>query len=129
MLYRERTNDNRKVYLNGELIKDVSKHSAFEGAIHCVEQYYSLQNEKPEEHSFIDEDGQHCSISLLVPKNIEDLERKRKAYKEIADISYGMLGRTPDFINAAVATISAHAGFSGGNMQITLKMQSNIISM
>ncbi|WP_302747102.1 4-hydroxyphenylacetate 3-hydroxylase N-terminal domain-containing protein, partial [Bacillus sp. GbtcB14] len=52
-------------------------------------------------------------ISLLVPKNIEDLERKRKAYKEIADISYGMLGRTPDFINAAVATISAHAGFFG----------------
>ena len=41
-----------------------------------------------------------------------------------------MLGRTPDFINAAVATISAHAGFSeAGNMQITLKMQSNIISM
>ncbi|PGK38366.1 4-hydroxyphenylacetate 3-monooxygenase [Bacillus anthracis] len=113
MLYRERINDNRKVYLNGELIKDVSKHSAFEGAIHCVEQYYSLQNEKPEEHSFIDEDGQQCSISLLVPKNIEDLERKRKAYKEIADISYGMLGRTPDFINAAVATISAHASFFG----------------
>ncbi len=113
MVYRERINDNRKVYLNGELVKDVTKHSAFSGAIHCVEEYYSLQNEKPEEHSFVDTDGQRSSISLLIPRSIKDLERKRKAYKEIADISYGMLGRTPDFINAAVATLSAHASFFG----------------
>ncbi|MGR5905899.1 4-hydroxyphenylacetate 3-hydroxylase N-terminal domain-containing protein [Bacillus paranthracis] len=78
-----------------------------------MEEYYSLQNEKPEEHSFVDTDGQRSSISLLIPRSIKDLERKRKAYKEIADISYGMLGRTPDFINAAVATLSAHASFFG----------------
>ncbi|MEY9093723.1 4-hydroxyphenylacetate 3-hydroxylase family protein [Paenibacillus sp. RC84] len=112
--YLERLKDRNTVYVNGAKV-DVRTEPAFTGAIACMGRYYDLQEEKPEIHCFQDEEGLDAPISLLVPLTVEDLRRKGKSYKEVADLSYGMLGRTPDFINAALATLHAHSKLLGEN--------------
>jgi 4-hydroxyphenylacetate 3-monooxygenase len=110
--YIERLKQKRCVYLNGALIEDVSKESMFEGAVKKIVEYYDLQQKEPEVFTFSDSEGQH-SISLMLPKSRSDLKKKRIAYKRIADLSFGMLGRTPDFINAALTAMMANAHILG----------------
>ncbi|WP_237163175.1 4-hydroxyphenylacetate 3-hydroxylase N-terminal domain-containing protein [Paenibacillus sp. BIHB 4019] len=111
--YLKRMKGRNSVYLNGIQV-DVATNPAFSGAIGCIEKYYDLQEEQSDIHCFND-GGHNAAISLLVPSTIEDLQRKRKSYKAVADISFGMLGRTPDFINAALATLYAHSEQLGSN--------------
>ncbi|WP_253907606.1 4-hydroxyphenylacetate 3-hydroxylase family protein [Bacillus sp. WMMC1349] len=111
--YFERLKCMKNVYLNGEQVNDLLAEPAFKGAAQAMQTYYDLQKDEPETHCFRDEQGNYAPISLMVPKTIEDLRRKRKSYKAIADISFGMLGRTPDFINAALSTLYAHSHFLG----------------
>ena len=107
--YAERVRSARLVYLNGALVGDVGAAPAFAGAIEAVEGYYALQAERPEIHLARRADGAAIPTSLLVPETAADLAKKRASYKEIADLSFGMLGRTPDFINAAVMALGAHS--------------------
>ncbi|WP_186725994.1 4-hydroxyphenylacetate 3-hydroxylase family protein [Rummeliibacillus sp. SL167] len=111
--YSERLKKFNNVYLNGTRITDLPTEPAFSGSIKAIERYYDLQNENPDIHCFLDNQRHPSPISLMIPKTIEDLRKKRKSYKSIADISFGMLGRTPDFINAALASLCAHSEFLG----------------
>ena len=101
--------DGRCVYRNGELIADVTTDPCFVGAIAKIKHYYALQESEPA--VFATPEGQ--ALSLLIPRSAEDLKRKRIAYQRVAELSHGMLGRTPDFINAALAAIAANADYLG----------------
>ena len=51
--------------------------------------------------------------SFLIPRTQADLEQRAKAYKLTADASFGMLGRTGDYLNSALmALASAKAWFA-----------------
>lgn len=113
--YLDRLKEGRCIYLNGRAISDPTQEPAFAGAIRCVDRYYSLQTEDPAVYSYVDECGCKFATSLMIPKTREDLATKRIAYKGVADISFGMLGRTPDFINAALSAIASHAGVLGSD--------------
>lgn len=103
--YLQRMQKPRNVYVNGEPVHSLSRHPMFRGAIRFINHYYELQQQDPGVHLV----NHEYATSLLVPRTIEDLRRKGHAYKAVADTSYGMLGRTPDFINSAIAAIASHA--------------------
>ncbi|MBD1559761.1 4-hydroxyphenylacetate 3-monooxygenase [Vibrio sp. S9_S30] len=107
------TSDSREIYVNGELIDDVSKEPTFIGAIEMIKSYYNAQEEHQDVHTFIDEHGNRCAMSLMFPKTLDDLKRKRECYKSISELSYGMLGRTPDFINSAIVALASNAHILG----------------
>lgn len=111
--YRERIQKIKSVYLNGNKIDDLAQEPAFQGAIDCIDQYYELQESNPEVHTFINENGRKAPMSMLIPRSLEDLKSKRSSYKEVSDLSFGMLGRTPDFMNAGLAALSAHSEVLG----------------
>jgi 4-hydroxyphenylacetate 3-monooxygenase len=111
--YRDRLNDGRHLHLNGEVVRDAAAEPAFAGAIAAVEAFHRLQKTAPETHLTHGPEGELIPISLSAPRTLEDLARKRIAFKEMADVSFGMLGRTPDFINSAIMAIGVHAEVLG----------------
>ncbi len=108
MEFRERLRVPRQVTLQGKQVEDLTRCLEFEGTIDAVDRYFQLQKERSEQHLFNGPMGS-MSMGLMVPRSIDDLRRKRQHYKEVADISFGMMGRTPDFMNAALAAFVSHA--------------------
>ncbi|GFH40504.1 4-hydroxyphenylacetate 3-hydroxylase N-terminal domain-containing protein [Lactococcus insecticola] len=104
-------NDGREVYLNGERVADMASEPVFSRTLKVIQRYYELQKEN-KNHTFFN-NGIESSIMFLAPKTTKDLEKKRRIYEEVARESYGMLGRTPDFINTGVAILANYADVLG----------------
>lgn len=112
--YKQRiASSKRNVWLNGELVSDVTQEEAFTGAIKCIEEFYQFQMTQPDTFLCHDERGASFNISLMIPHTHEDLIKKRTAYKAMADISFGMLGRTPDFVNAILVALASTSTILG----------------
>ena len=110
--YLNRLNDGRNVVLNGEAVRHPARHPALAGAVEGVVEYYNLQQSNPDIHC-VETEGGSIPISLAVPRTAADLAAKRRSFKAVAEASFGMLGRTPDFMNAAVMAISHHSEVLG----------------
>lgn len=100
-------NDGREVYLNGHRVIDMASEPVFSRTLEVIQRYYDLQKEN-KNHTFFN-NGIESSLMFLAPKSVKDLAKKRQIYEEVARESYGMLGRTPDFINAGVAVLGNYA--------------------
>lgn len=100
-------NDGRDVYLNGKRVADLASEPVFSRTLTVIQRYYDLQTEN-KDHTFFDA-GVKTSVMFLAPQSVQDLAKKRQIYEEVARESYGMLGRTPDFINAGVAVLNHYA--------------------
>ncbi|WJP96765.1 4-hydroxyphenylacetate 3-hydroxylase family protein [Macrococcus bovicus] len=106
-------NDGRVVYINGKRVEDVLSIDILNKTYGYIQKYYELQKIKPS-HTF-EENNIKKSVTFLKPKTIEDLRKKRDVYYDIAKESFGMLGRTPDFLNPGIMSLSAHSSFLGQN--------------
>lgn len=109
-------NDGREVYLNGQRIADMSSEQVFSRTLAVIQRYYELQSEN-KNHTFFN-NGIASSIMFLAPKTVKDLAKKRQIYEEVARESFGLLGRTPDFINAGVAVLGNYADDLGNQGKI-----------
>lgn len=110
--YYRRLKAPRQVYIDSSLVTDVFAEPTFQGSIESIAQYYHLQESQPDIFTY-QEKGVAYHISTLAPESHADLEKKRRGYKAIADLSFGMLGRTPDFINCALAAMATNAHVLG----------------
>src|SRR5262249_4307212 len=60
------------------------------------------------------ETGEPTSISHMIPRSVEDLERRNRALARIAEATVGLMGRTPDYMNVKFACFAAsHAVWAG----------------
>ena len=59
--------------------------------------------------------GDPVGLSFIMPRNAEDLARRRGMMRNWARFSCGMMGRTPDFLNVAVMSMAAAADYCGRN--------------
>ena len=53
------------------------------------------------------ESGESIPVSHMIPRSREDLQRRGKALRTVAEYSVGLMGRTPDYMNVT------YAGFAG----------------
>ncbi|MCH8188120.1 MAG: hypothetical protein IIB66_05355 [Proteobacteria bacterium] len=93
--------DGRKIYLGDELVEDVTTHPAFRGAAQTVADIYDMKIAEADAMAF-EEDGEQYATYYLMPRSREDLMRRMRAHKMIADMSYGLLGRSPDHVASFV---------------------------
>jgi anthranilate 3-monooxygenase (FAD)/4-hydroxyphenylacetate 3-monooxygenase len=111
----------RSVWLDGEQIKDVSIHPAFAPAVEAIARLYDLQHTA--EHSSVltyvsPTTGSNVATAFMVPTTYEDLLKKRAGFRLVAEQTFGMLGRSPDFLNATLAAMSeARTVFARGGEQ------------
>ena len=113
-------NDGREVYLNGNYVSNLASEAVFSRTLKIIQRYYDLQHEN-KDHTFFEGDIQ-SSVMFLTPKSPADLAKKRQIYEEVARESYGMLGRTPDFINAGVAVLENYADNLGSDDHINFAL-------
>lgn len=104
----------RDLYIQGEHVTDVTQHAAFRGIIPSVAALYDMQHADPDAMTFISPaSGERVGLSHMIPRTRDDLVRIRIMMKRWADYSGGMMGRTPDYLNRAVAGFAAGAEFLG----------------
>jgi len=94
---------NNNVYIHGERVQDVTEHPAFKNVIRSMARLYDLQYEKPEKMLYTSPTtGNKVGMTFLQPKTIDDLILRREAITEWARTSGGLMGRSPDYLNAEV---------------------------
>lgn len=92
--------DGRVVYIGGEKVDDVTTHPAFRNAARSMAAIYDLKAAKPE-FSF-SEGKEKYSAYFLRAKTKADLEKRMALHRAIADMSHGLLGRSPDHVSSFV---------------------------
>jgi 4-hydroxyphenylacetate 3-monooxygenase len=99
--------DHRSVWVNGEAVTDVACHPGFKGSLAGMAGYFDWQHRYADDCLMENSEGDLVSVSHLIPRSREDLERRRQGLQKLAGYSVGMLGRTPDYVNVTFA------GFAG----------------
>ncbi len=107
----------RDLWINGAPVSGrVTDHPAFKNVCQTMASLYDLQH-RPELHEEMTyrspSSGQPVGISFMQPHTREDLVRRRQMMTRWAEYSQGMMGRTPDYLNAELMAITSAAEFFG----------------
>ena len=101
-----------EVWLDGERIADVTTHPLFEGPLRSIMEQYDLQLAPEYRDACLytsPTTGDLVSTSFMLPKSQEDLVKKRQQFKLRSDQNFGLMGRSPDFMNAYVLNLALNA--------------------
>ncbi|PWA13076.1 4-hydroxyphenylacetate 3-monooxygenase, oxygenase component [Pueribacillus theae] len=100
-----------EVWIDGKKVEGrISEHPAFKGIIKTQASLYDLQHDQHKKDilTYVSPlTGDRVGTSYLHPKTKEDLEKRRLASTEWAEASFGLLGRSPDYMNTALMTFAA----------------------
>jgi 4-hydroxyphenylacetate 3-monooxygenase len=106
---------NREIWLGGERVDSVADHPMFAAGAEAVAAYYDLAFERPDELLIPDpETGESINVSHLQPRSVDDLRRRGVGLTRIAELSMGVMGRTPDYLNVTFAGFADDAVRWGG---------------
>jgi 4-hydroxyphenylacetate 3-monooxygenase len=117
--YLRALNDGRRVFVDGEPVKDVTTHPAFRQAARSIAELYDIAAapELRERMTFTSpKTGAPVHRSWQIPKNHADLRARRLFSETWAEATFGLMGRAPDHVAgfftgyAAVPKFFASAG-------------------
>jgi len=99
--------DGRRVFIGGEQVDDVTTHRAFRDAAQTYARVFDFKA-APENRELMtfEEGGQRHSLYYLMPRTQDDLMRRSRAHKAIADQTYGLMGRSMDHVASFVTAIA-----------------------
>jgi 4-hydroxyphenylacetate 3-monooxygenase oxygenase component len=106
--------DNREVWLGKERVQDVTTHPLFRPAIESLARLYDMQHEAAYQDVLTyrsPTSGQPVGVSFLIPRTRDDLARRRRMIKTWSDATYGMMGRSADFLNTMVMAWAAKSDY------------------
>lgn len=93
--------DGRQIFLDGEAIADVTTHPAFAQAARSVAKLYDYQADPDNVECMTFESpsgGGRVSRCWELPRSYEQLVTRRVALTRWAELTYGMMGRSPDHV-------------------------------
>ncbi len=106
--------DAREVWYNGERVDDVTTFREFEPSVKTLASLYDMQHD-PDHRDVLTvespEIGEVVSRSFQAPRTRGDLRLHREAYIKWAEATCGMMGRSPDFLNAMMTALAAKRSF------------------
>ena len=113
--YLEQLRDGREVYIYGERVEDVTTHPAFRNTARMIARLYdALHDDKRKSSLLLPTDtgnGGFTHAFFKAPKTVDDLIAGRNAIAEWARLTYGWVGRSPDYKASFLATLGANAEF------------------
>ncbi len=108
--YIEGLRDDRSVYVNGELVRDVTQYPPFRRVIRTLADLYDRQHD-PAYRDLLTYpspvSGAPVSTSFILAKTWDDMERRVRGERTRCELTYGLMGRLPDFMNAFVTDAAA----------------------
>ncbi|MGA3403329.1 MAG: 4-hydroxyphenylacetate 3-hydroxylase N-terminal domain-containing protein, partial [Acetobacteraceae bacterium] len=100
--------DGREIWIGDGRVDDVVSHPDFAGAAKGLAAVFDLQIEAADDCLFPDpETGEPINVSHMIPRSKEDIQRRHRGLRRIAEHTVGVMGRTPDYMNVT------YAGFAG----------------
>jgi 4-hydroxyphenylacetate 3-monooxygenase len=115
--YLESLRDGREVYVYGERVKDVTTHPAFRNAARSIARLYdALHDAKTKSLLTAPTDtgsGGFTHKFFRAARSREDLVGQRDAIAQWARMSYGWMGRSPDYKASLMNTLGANFDFYG----------------
>jgi 4-hydroxyphenylacetate 3-monooxygenase len=112
--YLANLHDEREIWIDGERVKDVTADPRIGRGVRSVAALYDLQLEptKIDHMTYTSPtSGTKVGLSHIEPGSIDDLVKRRNMMKTWAEWSAGMLGRSPDFLNAMVMGCAANPDY------------------
>jgi paerucumarin biosynthesis protein PvcC len=111
--YLESLRDGRVLYLDGERVADVTRHPAFRNSARSIARLYDALHDPETRDVLIAEDRQGIRTHrFFMPSySAQDLLDAREAIAAWSRLSYGHLGRTPDYKASFMATLGADPGW------------------
>ena len=95
---------NREIWMGGERVEDVVEHPMLRGGAEAIAAYYDLQFEQPDVLLWDDpESGEPINVSHMSPHTPEQLRQRADGLTTISEMSMGVMGRTPDYMNVTFA--------------------------
>src|SRR5258708_2847318 len=98
----------REVWIDGERVSDVVDHPKLSGGARAGAEVFDVKHKHADICLMPDrEGGEPIPVSHMIPRSRDDLLRRGKALRQVAEYSVGLMGRTPDYMNVT------YAGFAG----------------
>lgn len=109
--------DGREVYINGERVPDVTDHPAFKNSARSIARLYdALHDSKTRDKLCWETDtgnGGYTHKFFRYPRSGDELREQQDAIAEWARLSYGWVGRTPDYKAAFGNVLGANTAWYG----------------
>jgi 4-hydroxyphenylacetate 3-monooxygenase len=98
----------REVWFEGERVRDVTRHAVLGRAARTLAELYDLQQADADRLTYPSPTtGRPVSLAFIQPRTVDDLVRRRVMFPAWANHHGGLIGRTPDYLNAIVAGLAS----------------------
>jgi 4-hydroxyphenylacetate 3-monooxygenase len=113
--YLDSLRDEREVWIYGERVKDVTTHPAFRNAARSIARLYDALHD-PSKRDILTAptdtgSGGRTHKFFRASKSTADLRGARDAIAEWARMTYGWMGRSPDYKSSFLGTLETNAEF------------------
>lgn len=113
--YLDSLRDGREIWIYGERVKDVTTHLAFRNTVRMIARLYDALHDPARQKVLTMEtdtgSGGYTHRFYRGSRNAEEMVAARDAIAEWARVSYGWIGRSPDYKAAFLATLGANSDF------------------
>jgi two-component FAD-dependent monooxygenase len=113
--YLESLRDEREIYIYGERVKDVTTHPAFHNPARMVARLYDALHDPATKDTLTcptdTGSGGYTHHFFTTPHSADDLVADQRAIAAWARLSYGWMGRSPDYKASFLGTLGANADF------------------
>ena len=107
-----------EVYLHGERVKDVTTHPALRNGIETLARLYDLQHDPALRDAMTypsPTTGDPVGRSFIRPRTMAELESRGVMMRHWARATFGMMGRSPDFMNVNIMAMAAAGDYFAQN--------------
>ena len=111
--YLEGLRDGRAVFIDGERVADVTEHTAFRNSARSIARLYDALHDPEQRETLVatDRHGIDTHRFFMPSYSSEELLAAREAIAAWSRLSYGFMGRTPDYKASFMATLGASPEF------------------
>ncbi|HTW74352.1 MAG TPA: 4-hydroxyphenylacetate 3-hydroxylase N-terminal domain-containing protein [Steroidobacteraceae bacterium] len=112
--FLESLRDGREIWIYGERVRDVTTHPAFRNTVRMLARLYDALHDERRSVLCCDTDtgnGGYTHRFFKASRSVEEMIGARDAIAEWARVTYGWMGRSPDYKAAFLATLGANADF------------------
>ncbi|MEY8190869.1 4-hydroxyphenylacetate 3-hydroxylase family protein [Peribacillus simplex] len=114
--YLESLRDGRTVFLNGDKVDDVTTHPAYRNSARSIAQLYDALYDPVTARILTakTDEGHTTHKFFKASKNATELLEARDAIAQWSKLSYGFMGRTPDYKAAFTGSLGPYSDFYKG---------------
>ncbi len=106
------------LYMRGERVKDVTAHPGLRNGVQTLAHLYDMQHDPAlrDQMTYLSPTtGDRVGLSFITPGGPDDIARRRVMMRHWARATCGMMGRTPDFLNASLMAMAGAGDYFAQN--------------